>query len=160
MISKSLILSILKNKLEQDLNSALEVEKSLESFKTQDDMLPESKYDTRSTEAGYLSTAHQKRLYEIRRDLSLCSNFPLKQFFVSDEIALGALVLVEIDNLQKLIFLCHFLGGFEFKIENNFIQVISINSPLGIELIGLKVNDDFEFHSKGKIQNFKVLSIE
>lgn len=160
MISKKTIISLLKNKLEQDLTAALEVEKTLESFKTQDDMLPESKYDTRSTEAGYLSTAHQKRLFEIRRDITLCQNFTLKQFLKTEEIALGALVLVEIGNTQKLIFLCQFLGGFEIKVEDNLIHVVTINSPLGIELIGLKINDEFEFHSKGKIQNYKIISIE
>jgi hypothetical protein len=160
VISKKTIISLLKNKLEQDLTAALEVEKTLESFKTQDDMLPESKYDTRSTEAGYLSTAHQKRLFEIRRDITLCQNFTLKQFLKTEEIALGALVLVEIGNTQKLIFLCQFLGGFEIKVEDNLIHVVTINSPLGIELIGLKINDEFEFHSKGKIQNYKIISIE
>lgn len=160
MISKLAIHSILKSKLEQDLQTALEVEKTLESFKTQDDMKAESKYDTRSTEAGYLSTAHQKRLAEIRRDLLLCENFSQRSFGKSDDIAVGALVLLQAGELKRTIFLSLFLGGFEFEIENTLIQVVTVHSPLGKELVGLKCFDEFEFLVKGKLQTNTILSVE
>jgi len=159
LISKLAILKILKSKLEQDLQSALEVERTLESFKTQDDMKAESKYDTRSTEAGYLSSAHQKRLAEIRRDLALCDSFPQRSFDISEDIAVGALITIQAGEVKKTIFLCLFLGGFELEIDNQFIQVVTVHSPFGKELIGLKCHDEFDFVVKGQTQNNIILSI-
>jgi transcription elongation GreA/GreB family factor len=112
-------------------------------------MKAESKYDTRSTEAGYLSSAHQKRLAEIRRDLALCDSFPQRSFDISEDIAVGALITIQAGEVKKTIFLCLFLGGFELEIDNQFIQVVTVHSPFGKELIGLKCNDEFDFVVKG-----------
>ncbi|MFZ4713228.1 MAG: GreA/GreB family elongation factor [Bacteriovoracaceae bacterium] len=159
MVNKALIKQILKEILEKELKAALLVEESLESFKKQDDMKAESKYDTRSTEAGYLASAHQKRLLELKRDLILCDNMELKSFTQDSEIALSALIQISIDGKIKHLFLSLVCGGVVLEQFSPIIQVISLHSPLGKELIGLKVNDEFEMLSKGKMQTYQVLSL-
>ncbi len=156
MSEKDLIKQELKRILEQDLAIAKDVGKSLDSFKTQDDMKAESKYDTRSIEAGYLSSAQNKRIEELKHQLSLLDLMPLNS---QTEISLGSIVELKEKHHVKTYFLSQVCGGSVLTILGKKIHVISILTPLGKELIGLKAREDFEVEIGGNLTEYQIQSV-
>jgi len=68
---KRQILEYLKARAQKDLDEAQNAALNAESFKFEDSMKQEGKYDTRSIEAGYLAGAQKKRVEELKQELTV-----------------------------------------------------------------------------------------
>jgi len=99
------------------------------------DTKAESKWDTRSIEAGYLAGAQKKRLEELKSQIGILQNFTLKEFSPSDPITSGALVTVLNSTEQALYFLIHSGEGQSLNIDNVRVQVVTTYSPIGSALM-------------------------
>lgn len=158
-MDKKKIISALLENVKNDLCLAKEAEASASQFKFETDMKQESKYDTRGIEAGYLSDAQAKRVEELKLEMKLIEEIPFFHFRDEDEIALGALIEIEVNQQKKNYFLASTSGGTILNIEGIIILVISVFSPLGSSVIGLKCGDTFELETKAGIREYTIRSV-
>lgn len=115
------------------------------------EMKAESKWDTRSIEAGYLASAQEAKLKEKEAELNILKNFKLKSFNEDDPINVGA--LIELYDEEILYFLLPISGGKEITLKGTIIKAISPKSPLGRSLIGAYTSDACQYKTpKGEIE--------
>jgi transcription elongation GreA/GreB family factor len=82
---------------------------------------------------------------------------PLVQFEESQAIALGALVVAEENDKERVFFLAPYGGG--ATIARGTVQVVTPRSPLGAALVEKYAGDDCEVFLGAGIRNFSILSI-
>lgn len=158
-MDKKLIWNKLLDNVKRDLASATDAKESTSSFKFESDMKQESKYDTRSIEAGYLAEGQARRVEELKLELKLIEEIPLHPFKKEDEIAVGALLDIELNGRNKLYFLSTTAGGTVLDINGEIVLVISVFSPIGSSVMGLKVGDSFELETQAGTREYKIRSV-
>lgn len=137
---------------------ALEVAaKSNRDYATDQEFKAESKYDTRSLEASYLASAEAKRVEDLKLDIQMLEEVDVRP---TSDISIGSLVELEYQNQARSYFLIPTAGGTLLNIEGRPVLVVSVFSPLGDALLGLKVGDEFEVETPKETREFKVLSFE
>lgn len=154
-ISKESILDLILQRSLERLNSAKESYQSALDHSRSDDMKSEGKYDTRAIEAGYLASAKKQRMDELEIEYaSLQKVSPT----ANDKISLGSLALLERRGKE----LWHFFSpasGEKIQIGDYTIVIISINSPLSMELMGLSEGDSIDFESPQGDEEITILKI-
>ncbi|MFT5283026.1 MAG: transcription elongation GreA/GreB family factor [Kangiellaceae bacterium] len=143
--------------LEAIYQTALSAAKRAHSTATDKANVAENKYDTLALEAAYLAEGHANRAIHCRADLNTIKNLTALDCSRSDAIVVGALVSL-IDQYEKplSLLLAPVSGGVKFIFEERTIIVITPSSPLGKKLLGLFVDDEFEF---GRGQHSKIYRI-
>jgi transcription elongation GreA/GreB family factor len=142
MISKKIILDILRNQTLHQIDEAEKTYAKTAEYTKSDDLKAESKYDTRGVEAGMLAGAQKRRVDELKQDLELIDSIPIHEES-KDEIVLGSVVELEINKVKRKYFLSSCAGGTLLQLNGEPILVISVFSPMGVEMIGLKRQDSF-----------------
>jgi hypothetical protein len=132
--------------LEAIYQTALCAAKRAHSTATDKANIAENKYDTLGLEAAYLAEGQAKRASECGADLKAIKYLTAIDCLASDAIVIGALVRLIDQNEQSLsLFLAPVSGGLKFIFEKRTIVVITQSSPLGKQLLGKYVDDEFEF---------------
>jgi hypothetical protein len=101
----------------------------------------EGKYDTRSTEENYLADGLAKQALSAALAASACETMPLLVFDARSPAALSALVQVEMAGAKHWFFLVPAGGGTEVPCEGSTVTLLTPESPLGSQLMGLKTGD-------------------
>lgn len=104
----------------------------------------ESKYDTRSLEASYLAAGQARQLEEFARDLAVFEVTSFRSFDISDPIAAGALVEVELGGESQWFLLAPAAGGVSIQWEDREVTLLTPESPLYAKLLGLRTGDSLE----------------
>ncbi len=134
------IRSELKSRFDRLSKSALETRAAA----TDPDSKAESKYDTRSLEASYLAAGQTKQVRELAEAILQFEQLELPDFDMSDEIAFGALVEVELNGETQCFLLVPAAGGMTVSHEGREITLLTPESPLHGKLLGLRVGDTLE----------------
>jgi len=153
-IKEKLILNVKK-----ELEVAQVAAQNTASYKNDESMRAEGKYDTRSIEAGYLAGAQMKRVEDLKLELQMLEEIPVHEFSQDDEASIGALVEIDHKNQIRPYYLSSTAGGTLVDIDGHGILVISVFSPLGQEVLGLKVGDEFQVETPQNTRDYKVVSI-
>ena len=112
---------------------------------THKENVAENKYDTLGLEASYLAHGQGKRVVECETNMTMFRSLKVAEYTSDMKIDVGALVVLSDENdQQQLLFLGPCAGGVKFKFENKEIFIITPSSPIGRELIGRFVEDEFE----------------
>lgn len=125
---KTKIIKELIHSVQKDLDEARQAVTSAKNLAQSEDFKSESKWDTRSIEAGYLAGAQEKRVKELEIELANLENLNLT---IKVTIVPGALITTE----DKLYFLTVSTGGHKMKTDQGLVHVVSLNSPIGQKLI-------------------------
>ncbi len=109
----------------------------------------ESKYDTRSLEESYLATGQARQVKELAETLAVFENLTFRDFFGDEEIDAGALVETKRKGSGEI---SYFLmapssGGLELVHEGKEIILLSPESPLYQELMGLRAGELLDKYS-------------
>lgn len=128
------------------------------NFATDQEFKSEGKYDTRSLEASYLASAENRRVEELKGDLEILEGIDLRVSEESRQISIGALIELEHNKQSRKYFLTPTAGGTILKDSDEAILVISVFSPLGDALLGLKTGDEFEIETPKEMRFYKVIS--
>lgn len=158
-MKKFLIIEQLLTNVQNDLKLASEALESVKQFKYESDMKQEHKYDTRGIEAGYLSDGQAKRVEELQLELKLVEEIPHRVYQSDEEIGIGALLEIEFNKLKKYYFLSTTSGGTMLNIEGQGVLVISVFSPIGSAVMGLKCGDSFELETQSGVREYTIRSV-
>lgn len=158
-MQKDKILKILIKNVQTELSGLKAAYESTHSLMTAPDMKAEGKYDTRGVEAGYLAGAQKVRVAELEIDLQMLEEIKPRAFKETEEVAIGALVELELNNQSRKYFISPTAGGTLVDIDGEAILVISVFSPIGSEALSLKVGEVFELETKTTPREYKIIGI-
>ena len=120
----------------------------------------ENKYDTRGLEASYLARGQSRQAAEIEAAIVEFEKLAARKFNNTDGINLGALVVLEVGGETMYYFLGPRAGGTEVVHDKKEILVITPQSPLGEQLMGLQAGDQPQLNFGGAKQPAKIVSVE
>ena len=126
---------------------------------TGEESQPENEYDTRALEASYLAGAQAKRVQELDEALAIFKRMELKPFAENDAIGVSALVQLELNRKVLTVFLVPGRRGLTLEHEGQSIQVITMQSPLGEALLGLREGDIAGVETPNRRMEYEVLSV-
>jgi transcription elongation GreA/GreB family factor len=129
-------------------------------FATDQEFKAESKYDTRALEASYLASAEAKRVEELKLEVQILEEVDLKQSGKLGEISIGALVELLHQGQTRKYFLIPTAGGTILRHGEDSILVVSVFSPIGDALMGLKAGDEFEVETPKETRSYQVVSFQ
>jgi transcription elongation GreA/GreB family factor len=134
--------------------------KSHKEFATDQEFKAESKYDTRALEASYLASAEAKRVEELKLEIQILEEVDLGASRKLGEISMGALIELQHNNQKRLYFLIPTAGGTMLKVQDETVLVVSVFSPIGDALMGLKVGEEFEVETPKETRHYQVVSFQ
>jgi transcription elongation GreA/GreB family factor len=132
--------------------------KSNRDYATDPEFRAESKYDTRGLQASYLASAEAKRVEELKLEIQILEEVDVEASLKFGEISIGALVELLHQNQSRKYFLIPTAGGTMVKVDNEAVLVVSVFSPIGDALLGLKRGDEFDVETPKEIRHYQVLS--
>lgn len=142
-----------------DLASAESANQSAQAYKATDDMKSEGKYDTRAIEAGYLAGAQDRRVEELKLEVEMLEDLPVRDFLADESISVGALVELTHNDVTRLYFISSTAGGTPLSIDGKPLLVISVFSPIGAAAVNLVVGEQFELETPSGAREYTVTSI-
>lgn len=133
-------LSITERQLEQARQGAIEAPGRMQS-----------RYDSAKQEFSYLAESYQKRIFQIKNEISTLEEWKVRQ--TSKEIiGMGSLVEIEEDRNKKKSFYFILPAGAGEIVKNRrlkkTITIISVKSPLAKELLNKRVGDSLVVASR------------
>ena len=157
---KRQLLDELITRAKLELAKLEEAAKSHHDFATDQEFKAESKYDTRALEASYLASAEAKRVEELKLEIQILEEVDLEASRKLKEISIGALVELSHHNQTRNYFLIPTAGGTLLNINGEAVLVVSVFSPIGDALIGLKTGDEFEVETPKETRTYSVISFQ
>lgn len=149
------------NALELNLEAATKAAESARQTATHTEAIAENKYDTFGLEASYLAHGLSVRAKESQKAIAAYTSLPFKEFNHNDSIGLTALVtLLTEDNNEKVFFIGPEGGGLTFNWQDKNIMLITPNTPLGMKLLGKRVDDTIEVMIDGNAVSYEILSLD
>ncbi len=144
-MNKAKLLKQIIATLETDHELLLQAAKSSHAAATHEDNVPDSKYETLALEASYIAQGQANRAQQVKQALEDYRQLQLQDFAENAPIRLTALVRLEDESgQQRTIFLGPAAGGLRLDYGSDEVVIISPDSPIGEQLIGRQVGDDFE----------------
>lgn len=134
--------------------------KSNHDFATDQEFKAESKYDTRALEASYLASAEAKRVEELKLEIQILEEVDLDASKKLKEISIGALVELLHQDQKRFYFLIPTAGGTLIKVKDEAVLVVSVFSPIGDALMGLKAGDEFEVETPKETRTYQVVQYQ
>lgn len=157
---KQKLLTELIDKMKTEMHELEAAAKSNKDFATDQEFKAESKYDTRSLEASYLASAEMSRVEDLKLDIQMLEEVDLEISQTSSEVCIGSLVELSHKEQVRSYFLIPTAGGTLMNVEGKAVLVVSVFSPLGDAILGLKVGEDFEVETPKETRTYKILSFQ
>ncbi len=128
---------------------------------TSEESKAENKYDTRGLEASYLAGAQSKRSKDMERAIHSLKTLKFVDVSKLKKISLTSIVKLEIlESLKtKMIFILPYAGGNKILLNSMVYQVITPESPMGLQLINRSVGDVVILKNKNSSSEYEVLSL-
>jgi transcription elongation GreA/GreB family factor len=157
---KQELLSGLIGKMKEEMHNLESAANANKDFATDQEFKAESKYDTRSLEASYLASAELNRVEELKLEIQMLEEVDLKVASKSEEICIGSLVELRHKGQDRSYFLIPTSGGTLIKVGEKAVLVVSVFSPLGDALLGLKTGEEFEVETPKENRTYQILNFQ
>jgi transcription elongation GreA/GreB family factor len=106
----------------------------------------ETKWDTFGLENSYLAHGQAARVEQAKDDLQYVKSLILVS---GDEVRSGALVGLELGTgVVSWFLLAERLGGLQFQFDGKDITLVTLQSPIGKQLIGKRLDDEVRLMRK------------
>ena len=155
---KHIITEILKI-LSQNLETLVETANIAKDAATAEESKAENKYDTRGLEASYLAGAQSKRAIELQEQIYRISHLKIKDYSENDPIGSTALIELDAGSNVTTFFLIPVAGGLTLKVNDTEIKTLTVEAPLGKELIGKFVGDEITIKAGDKTTCYEVINV-
>lgn len=126
---------------------------------TNEESRAEDRYDMRSQSAAYLAAGQARAAGEVADALRAYGTLPVRRFNDGEPIANGALVALEGRGRTAWYFFGPLRGGLEVRLGKETILVVTAASPLGRQLLGLRVGDSVLLPGRPKPVPHRVVSV-
>lgn len=156
---KQVLLNELIQKLRNEIVTLEAAAKANKNFATDQEFKAESKYDTRALEASYLASAEAQRIENLKLEIQMLEEVDLKTATKSREASIGSLVELLHHDQKRLYFLIPTSGGTLLNVNERAVLVVSVFSPLGSALMGLKEGEEFEVETPKETRTYQILSL-
>jgi len=156
--SKSALKQELVSLLQRDLEVLQRAHRASQEGATHEEAKPENDKDTRALEQSYLARGQAMRVDDLSSALAAVQAMSLRPFRDDQPIAIGALVLVEEDDQERLFFVAPEGGG--TALADGAVQVVTPRSPLGRALLGKCVGDACSLSVASRTRELVVVAIE
>jgi len=156
---KKKIIEELLLKVRTELSALESASKSAKAYVTDGDIKSDGKYDTRGIEAGYLAGAQEKRVEELKLELQMLEEIPIRDFSKGEEVGIGSLVDLTFKGQTRRYFIAPTAGGTMLNIDSTPILVISTFSPIGDAVFGTSLGEEFELETPQELRHYKVEAI-
>ena len=147
----------LLQQLQADLATAERAHKAARERATHEEAKPEDDKDTRALEQSYVARGQARRFEELTDSVAAVQGLAIRPFRDSDPIALGALVTIDENGAQRVLFMAPEGGG--AALASGQVQVITPRSPVGRALLGKRVGDAFTLTLAGKAREIEVVAV-
>lgn len=136
VINKQVLVSLIINELKQELNQAINAANEAHAAAVDDQSVAETQYDTLAIEASYLAEGQSRRVIELQAAINAYHILPLIDFDENKAIALTALAQLSKDSPNNhWFFMGPAAGGFRCELSEQYITVITPQSPMGLALL-------------------------
>lgn len=126
---------------------------------TDEETVPEHKYDTLALEASYLAHGQAMRVQESEEELRQYRTLVLRDF-VDARISVSAYVeLVDENDVEKAFFIGPCSGGLTVEWQGKEVFVLTPKSPLGRALMGKEEGEEVEMKIGDKTTCYEVVTI-
>lgn len=147
-VDKAVLLEEVLNHLRREFDTLTRAANEARGEATHAESKQENKYDTRGLEASYLASGQSKRAIEVGESIDKLKSVPMTPLAEGEAIRPGALVEVERQGATLKYFLLPFVGGMTVGGD---VKVVSTVSPLGKEMLGRQVDDEFTFNGQAHL---------
>jgi transcription elongation GreA/GreB family factor len=139
--TKRILINQVITHLQDELLILISAVKTAHLAATDEQSIAETQYDTLAIEAGYLAQGQSRRVVELQQAISLFQKLVIKPYF--NTVSLGALVqLTKNQENNSWFFIAPAAAGFQSKIGNKSITLVTPEAPLGKALFGKKLHDE------------------
>jgi hypothetical protein len=142
--------------LVETVAQAAEQARATRAAATHEEAKPENDKDTRALEQSYLARGQAMRAEELASQAQILRFLELPQFSDDDPISAGALVLLEGDEGERLLFLAPHGGGIELLVDGVTVFVVTATSPMGSAVLGKSVGDEAVLKVRGAQRNYEI----
>ncbi|MCK6262566.1 GreA/GreB family elongation factor [Vibrio sp. ZSDE26] len=153
---KQLILTSLSEKLAIARSST---QRAIDAA-TDEETVPEHKYDTLALEASYLAHGQAMRVQESESEIQQFESLVLREL-PDEKVALGSYVtlLCEDDSVKHL-FVGPCSGGVTVNYLGESVSVITLQAPLGRVLLGREEGDEVELKIADSVYYYEISKIK
>lgn len=158
-MNKADLVQIIIQQLEDKLHVAHASTQRAIDAATDEETVPEHKYDTLALEASYLAHGQAMRVQESEEELRQYRTLVLRDF-VDARIAVGAYVeLVDENDVEKAFFIGPCSGGLTVEWQGKEVFVLTPKSPLGFALVGKEEGEDIDVKIGDKTTCYEVVTV-
>jgi hypothetical protein len=140
-MNKTTILSLILEKLREEFETRRRVSVITREQGNNAESKAEGKYDTLAIEENYLADGLAKQAQAAADAMTVIEAMKPLKFAVNAPIDLGALVELHFPEDVEWFFMAPVAGGTEISHEGKIITVITKESPLGRQLVGLRAGE-------------------
>jgi len=156
-MDKAVVLEEIIASLQSELETYIRAAKFSHAEATAEENRAENKYDTRGLEASYLAAGQANKVIEL--EAAITSFGELKDKPANESVEIGALVELGQEESTELYFIGPTAGGTEVEVAGSEILIITTESPLGSQLMGLETGQKSTLDLAGRKQKVRVLSV-
>lgn len=108
---------------------------------TNEESKAENEYDTRGLEASYLAGAQAQRVSQVEELIYHLGELNIREY--SESVAISSTAILELEYLNKKmkVIILPSGGGVHLRINDEILQIVTPQSPLGEALMGMYVGD-------------------
>lgn len=159
-MDKPALLKQIIERLDADVRLVLQAARTAHAAATHEENIPDNKYATLALEASYLAQGQANRAQELKLALEAYRQLQLQNFSNETPIRLTALVTLEDeDGGERRLFLGPAAGGMKLKVDGGEVMVITPESPLGRQLLGLRRGDTCELEAAGRRREYEIVAV-
>jgi len=140
-MNKAAILSATIDALRAEFDSLHDTSRKTRAAGNDAESKAEGKYDTRSTEDNYLADGLARQAHAAAQAATAYEHFAPPAFGPGTPIDLGAVVQLAFADETRWFFLGPAGGGIEVTCDGVPVTILTPESPLGRQLIGMKPGD-------------------
>ena len=156
-MDKTAVLEKIIASLQSELETYIRAAKFSHAEATAEENRAENKYDTRGLEASYLAAGQANKVAEL--EAAITSFEELKDKPANESVEIGALVELDQEDSTELYFIGPMAGGTEVEVAGSEILIITPESPLGSQLMGLETDQKNTLDLAGRKQKVQVKSV-
>ncbi len=155
--NKTAVVDALRRALTEQLHTLCGAVQAAVQAATDEEARPENKYDTRALEQSYLAAGQTERIEALRRTLAALHNWqPTARL---EQVAAGALVLVEDRKGANWLFITPFAAAALLQVAGMAVQTVWQGAPLALALLGKQAGDEVTARVAGGVRELEVLTV-